>query len=215
MASRPTSVPTFATSGAHTAPASGLIASGWSIAVKPAAAVFNWWWNLVGSWVDYYAESVDVDYSWNVRSIPDATGVTATTETYSGPYTLIGYKPTATSVAGTLLIPLARLLPAEANRGTIVIKSVDVLCDLAAGTDEGVVRVVREIKDGSAGRAEVVNDDFNGTVSGLAVRTATLNHTVDDDYTYLLSIEPLTASGTTADCTFFNVTLTLTRPRVG
>jgi hypothetical protein len=60
MTDRPTTPADWATSGVNVvAPPSGKTTDGWLSGERPPAGFFNWWQNLVGTWIDWLTEQAD------------------------------------------------------------------------------------------------------------------------------------------------------------
>lgn len=84
---KPSEVPEWATSATYTGgpeagtntktdPGASRKAEGWEPAAKPPAQEFNWWWNLVGSWVDWLDSFFTIDGSDNL-TLPAGLTTTA------------------------------------------------------------------------------------------------------------------------------------------
>lgn len=56
---KPTNVPTWADSGTIVEPSSGKKATGWIFEEKPPHEYFNWWQNLLGTWIQWLDTIVD------------------------------------------------------------------------------------------------------------------------------------------------------------
>ncbi len=74
MATKPTQLPTWATSGTNISePATGRKTAGWLSGMAAAAGFFNWWQNLVYRWVDWLSGE-SYNHRANAIAQPTVTG---------------------------------------------------------------------------------------------------------------------------------------------